>query len=72
MTIGDRLRAWREHRGYSQAQIACYLELEDKGSISRWERGTRRPTGYYLQRVQDLMERADLPRWAVDLRSKTA
>ena len=40
---GMDLKAWREARGLTQAQLARWLEV-DQMTISRWERGAGRRT----------------------------
>lgn len=57
MTIGDRIAALRRERGWSQAELALALAaVSGRGTItreevSRWERGRRNPTPYWLSNL---------------------
>jgi transcriptional regulator with XRE-family HTH domain len=51
-SIGGRLLAYRRERGLSQAAFARLLGV-DPGTLGRWERGLRMPTGKYA-RVAEL------------------
>jgi transcriptional regulator with XRE-family HTH domain len=56
-SLSDRLRAFRREHGLSQAALAKLLEI-DPGTLSRWERGRRVPTGRYARAVEGLMNRS--------------
>lgn len=47
-SIGERLLAYRRERGLSQSALARLLGV-DSGTLSRWERGFRLPTGKYVR-----------------------
>jgi transcriptional regulator with XRE-family HTH domain len=57
MTTGERIAALRQERGWSQAELAAALAaLSGRGTItreevSRWERGRRVPTPYWLSNL---------------------
>ena len=53
-SIGDRLLAFRRERGLSQSAPACLLGV-DPGTLSRWERGRRVPTGRYAGLAETLL-----------------
>lgn len=53
--LGDRLRAWRHHRGLSCKATAKHLGI-DEGTLSRWERGIWNPTGPRRKLVEDLLQ----------------
>jgi transcriptional regulator with XRE-family HTH domain len=47
-SVGERLLAYRRERGLCQAALARLLGV-DPGTLSRWERGLRVPTGKYAR-----------------------
>lgn len=49
-TLGDKLRLYRVHRGFSHEAMAEILGV-DPGSISRWETGERKPTTEMRRRI---------------------
>jgi len=59
-TVGRRIKALREQRGWSQEQLAAALREHsgratfDRTELSRWENGTRVPTPYWA----DLLAKA--------------
>lgn len=53
--VGQRLQYWRKGRGLSQENLACRLGV-DPGTLSRWERGLRLPTGEHHARVLRVLE----------------
>ncbi len=55
-SIGDRLLAYRRERGITQEVMARRLGI-DPGTLSRWERGLRVPTGRYARLAEALLER---------------
>jgi transcriptional regulator with XRE-family HTH domain len=55
--VADRLRLARLLRGLSQQMMAGILRL-DRGTIARYERGTRQPQGRYLDRIKGLIRAA--------------
>jgi DNA-binding transcriptional regulator YiaG len=52
--IGARLRHWREGQGVSQFTLARTLGV-DPGTLARWEKRERYPTGQRLGRVRRLL-----------------
>jgi transcriptional regulator with XRE-family HTH domain len=52
----DRLRFQREKRGWSQRKLADELSTSED-TISRWERGERKPSPYYQERLCKIFER---------------
>lgn len=46
-TLGDRIRKAREHRGWTQRELASRLGVSLR-TISRWERGDHRPSSHLL------------------------
>jgi DNA-binding XRE family transcriptional regulator len=48
--VADRLLAYRRKRGLSQSKSADLLGV-DAGTLSRWERALRIPTGRLASRV---------------------
>jgi transcriptional regulator with XRE-family HTH domain len=50
-SVGEALVKWREGRGQSQKELAGQLQV-DPGTLARWERGERAPTGGYAARVK--------------------
>jgi transcriptional regulator with XRE-family HTH domain len=57
-SIGERLLAFRRERGLSQTAFAGLLGV-DPGTLSRWERGLRVPTGRYARLVVAFLGRGD-------------
>lgn len=56
--IGENIRAAREARGWSQADLARHLPgLVESPSISRWERGIVTPGMPYMTALADVFER---------------
>ena len=51
-SLGRRLRHCRRVRGMTQAALAARLGV-DPGTLARWEREERVPTGKYLRRVEE-------------------
>ena len=47
-SLGEQLRAVRRRVGYCQDRFARLLGI-DPGTLSRWERGLRVPTGRYVR-----------------------
>lgn len=56
--LGQRLVQYRQSRGLSQAELAAKLDV-DPGTLSRWERRLRRPTGEHPARALGLLEEQD-------------
>jgi transcriptional regulator with XRE-family HTH domain len=54
-SIGERLLAYRRERGVSQSTLARLLGV-DPGTLSRWERGLRVPSGTYARRANRALE----------------
>lgn len=52
---GNYLKAWREHRGLTQQQLADKLDT-DKAVISLLENGKRRLDDRWLQRLADVLD----------------
>lgn len=53
-SIGGCLRHWREGKGIPQSRLASLLKV-DPGTLARWERGTRSPTGRHLDEIRELL-----------------
>lgn len=53
-SIGSKLIRYRKARGISQKQLATRLGV-DPCTLSRWERGQRKPTGLYLKLAERLI-----------------
>lgn len=51
----NRLRQLREQKGWSQAKLAREMEVPDRGTIGRWERGIHIPSGYYQEKLAQLL-----------------
>ena len=51
--IGNRLRAERERRGCTQADVAERLGTT-RIAVIRWEKGAFRPTPYFRRKLADL------------------
>ena len=58
-SVGEQLKAARHQSGLTQESVAGLLGV-DPGTLSRWERGTRRPSQALLDRFQALFEHARL------------
>lgn len=52
-TPNHLLRRAREHKGWSQEQVATQIGAS-AFSVHRWERGLTSPTSYYCQRLSTL------------------
>ena len=50
----EKIRALREAKGLSQAELAEALGL-DQTTVSAWERGVSEPTVFNLRRLADLL-----------------
>lgn len=50
-SLGEPLKVWRLLRAMPQRELARRLGV-DQGTLGRWERGTRQPTGKWLVAVQ--------------------
>ncbi len=50
----DRLRAAREHHGWTQQELADRIGISQSFTISRWESGVAFPRPYYIRRLCDL------------------
>src|SRR5712691_8297531 len=57
-SIGERLLAYRRERGLSQVAFARLLGV-DPGTLARWERGLRVPTGWYARLAQAFLAGVD-------------
>jgi DNA-binding transcriptional regulator YiaG len=55
-SVGERLLAYRRERGLSQAALALLLDI-DPGTVSKWERGPRVPTGGYTRLAEAFLVR---------------
>lgn len=53
-SIGERLLAYRRERGLAQSALARLLGI-DPGTLSRWERDLRVPTGRYVELTETLL-----------------
>jgi transcriptional regulator with XRE-family HTH domain len=53
-TIGEALRRYRHGQGLSQQELAVRLGV-DPGTLARWERAARTPTGEHLKRAQAIL-----------------
>lgn len=56
MSFGDRLRATRKERGFSQEQLAEELEVS-RQSVTKWETGISFPEIRTMLRLASLLER---------------
>ena len=71
VTIGRRIRAWREFRGWSRAELAARIGITGP-SINQWEDGDTNPTAANLEKVSRVCC-ADMPTfWGRLPRSKRA
>lgn len=52
MTIGQRIRAWRESRGLSERQLAEAIGVTPP-AVYQWERHGKSPTIANLQEIAD-------------------
>ena len=52
----NRLRLLREQKGWSQARLAREMGVPDRGMIGRWERGIHIPSGYYQEKLAQLLD----------------
>lgn len=52
--LGERLLVFRRERGLSQAAFARLLGI-DPGTLSRWERGLRVPTGKHAELTETFL-----------------
>jgi site-specific DNA recombinase len=59
-TLGEQLVRQRRSLGLSQKESAQGLGV-DPGTLARWERGEREPTGAFAVRVQRFVKAADEP-----------
>ena len=50
-TVGQSLKRYRQLHGIPQHELANRLGV-DPGTLGRWERGARQPTGRWLTRVE--------------------
>ena len=57
-TMGGRIRATREERGLSQAQLAEALGFESSTAISLIEKGERGVNAVLLQRLGEVLHRS--------------
>ena len=53
--VGERLLAYRRERGLAQKVLASFLGV-DPGTLARWERGVRMPTGRYARLAEAFLE----------------
>lgn len=54
-----KLKAARLQRGWTQAELAAALEIDDVGTVSRWERGLHIPEEKYQHRLNELFPNID-------------
>jgi transcriptional regulator with XRE-family HTH domain len=54
--LGDRLRALRESKGWSQKYVATKLGIKQSSTYSNWEYGLRDPDTDTLTKLADLYE----------------
>lgn len=52
--LPDRIKLLREHRGWSQLQLARRLGVQ-QSTVSRWESGQSRPIGVYQTFLERLL-----------------
>jgi transcriptional regulator with XRE-family HTH domain len=55
MAKNNNLRPLREQKGWSQARLAKEMGVPDRGTIGRWERGVHIPSGYYQEKLAQLL-----------------
>lgn len=67
--IGERIRLIRKQRGWSQQQLADYLQMpKSQAEVSRWEQGHTRPGYESLEAIARLAgERIDIFQEGADL-----
>ncbi|MBI4519500.1 MAG: transcriptional regulator [Gemmatimonadetes bacterium] len=53
-SIGQALKHYRHGQGLSQQELAVRLRV-DPGTLARWERAARTPTGEYLMGAQAIL-----------------
>jgi transcriptional regulator with XRE-family HTH domain len=64
---GSRIRAYRERKGWTQAQLVERMSIhssekygrkisEDLSKIARWEREEQQPTAHHLRVLCDVLE----------------
>jgi hypothetical protein len=53
-SVGQALKRHRKGQGMSQKAFAIQLRV-DQGTLARWERGERVPTGKFLDRVNRVL-----------------
>ncbi len=49
--ISNRLRKHRLLMGYTQKQLADFVEVHDRKIVSKWEQGLAMPSGEHLLRL---------------------
>ena len=59
-TIGGQIREFRKDLGWSQRQLAIYLDI-DQSNVGRWERGHHMPSGEHAAKLVLLAERVERP-----------
>ena len=53
-TVGQTLKQFRRRQGVSQKELAAWLRV-DPGTLARWEREERVPTGEYRRRIDSVV-----------------
>lgn len=53
-TVGQTLKQYRRRQGVSQKELAPWLRV-DPGTLARWEREERVPTGEYRRRIDSVV-----------------
>src|SRR5689334_9805017 len=54
----QQLRLARQQRGWTQQQVADHIGAPLALNVTRWERGTARPSAHYVQRLCELFDKS--------------
>ena len=53
-SLAEQIKTLRKKRRWTQIELADWLGIQ-QSTVSRWERGTTRPTGVYLTLLKPLL-----------------
>ena len=56
MTIGEKIKLFREEKGLSQAELAHAAGYDSRSSIAKIEKGVSEPSQKALKRIADALE----------------